>query len=185
MRILQVLLLSVVVYAKRTDFNETLIEGLGDEEFPTRLLLVRHGKLGDRVEWAGLAGDSDRSLDVKGVKQAKQLIRFTRDYSPIVKIVSSPFRRATQMIAPLADAVDIIPDVAGVLADEGDLALSKIARYIRALVSAARTSGGGTIVVCGHSNLANALGFDLPFRKGAVWVFEAGDLTYPTHRAIL
>lgn len=153
----------------------------GAVEYPTTLLLVRHAKAGKSADWTG-SEDYYRRITEEGMKQARRLVGLARTYAPIVKIVSSPYVRAVQTITPLAEAVGMEPELIDALGDDNEN--QEGAAYIRALVHAARARGGGTVVVCGHGGLAQALGFGQRFRKGAVWVFEKA-LRQPTRQLVL
>ena len=65
------------------------------------VVLVRHGRAGDRSEWEG--DDRLRPLDGKGRRQAKGLVELLEPY-PVDRIVSSPYVRCVQTVQPLADA---------------------------------------------------------------------------------
>jgi phosphohistidine phosphatase SixA len=65
------------------------------------VLLVRHGRAGDRSKWEG--DDRLRPLDGKGRRQAKGLDGLLADYS-IDRILSSPYIRCVQTVEPLAAA---------------------------------------------------------------------------------
>jgi 8-oxo-dGTP diphosphatase len=63
------------------------------------LLIVRHARAGKRWEWEG--DDRERPLDKKGRRQADGLLEQLAPYS-VERIVSSPFLRCTQTVAPLS-----------------------------------------------------------------------------------
>lgn len=149
---------------------------------PVTLLVVRHAEAGSSADWT-ISSDIHRPLSKAGQKQARRLVRFAEEYAPVVKVVSSPFTRAVQTVEPLAEAIGLELELVDALGDGNEMAQG--AAYIRSLVAAALERGGGTVVVCGHGGLEHALGFDLPFKKGAVWVFEGGDLRAPARREVL
>jgi phosphohistidine phosphatase SixA len=69
------------------------------------VILLRHASAGDRDEWHG--DDRLRPLDKRGRKQAKRLrdVLLAHD---VKRVVSSPYVRCTQTVAPLD--LDIEPD---------------------------------------------------------------------------
>jgi hypothetical protein len=65
------------------------------------VLLVRHAKAGDREKWD--APDDLRPLTAKGEAQAEALVDLLAGYD-IDRVLSSPYLRCTQTVAPLASA---------------------------------------------------------------------------------
>jgi 8-oxo-dGTP diphosphatase len=65
--------------------------------------LVRHAHAGSRAAWTG--DDSLRPLSPKGNRQAKALVE-RLDKERIKSIVSSPARRCTETVVPLARRLD-------------------------------------------------------------------------------
>lgn len=62
-------------------------------------VLVRHASAGERSEWEG--DDRLRPLDKKGRKQAAALVELLRPLD-IRRLVSSPYVRCVETLAPLA-----------------------------------------------------------------------------------
>ncbi len=69
------------------------------------LILLRHASAGKREEWYG--GDRLRPLDERGRAQAAALGELLRARG-VEHVVSSPYVRCTQTVAPLG--LEIIPD---------------------------------------------------------------------------
>src|SRR5688500_7504999 len=69
-------------------------------EFPTRLLLVRHGEVEERYHRV-FGGRIDMELSPEGHEQAAALARYLARRK-IDAIYASPMRRAQQTLAPLA-----------------------------------------------------------------------------------
>jgi broad specificity phosphatase PhoE len=80
------------------------------------VLLVRHGRAGDRSKWEG--DDRLRPLDGKGRRQAKGLDCLLADYS-IDRILSSPYIRCVQTVEPLAAARGVALEEVDELAEGG------------------------------------------------------------------
>jgi 8-oxo-(d)GTP phosphatase len=78
------------------------------------VLLVRHGRAGERSEWQG--DDRLRPLDVKGRRQADGLVELLAPF-PVERVLSSPYVRCTQTAAPLAEARGLEVEEVGELAE--------------------------------------------------------------------
>ncbi len=64
------------------------------------LFLVRHAKAGDRLRWDG--PDRDRPLTGNGRAQAEALAERLSATGPIGRVLSSPYLRCVQTVAPVA-----------------------------------------------------------------------------------
>ncbi len=64
------------------------------------VLLVRHGRAGNRKYWKG--PDIERPLSKRGKRQAEGLVDMLARY-PIKRILSSPYVRCVQTVDPLAE----------------------------------------------------------------------------------
>jgi broad specificity phosphatase PhoE len=138
------------------------------------LLLVRHAKAGDRGSWHGR--DRDRPLSGKGRRQAEGLVDLLGDWKPS-RIVSSPFVRCVETVAPLADTVGVPIETSDVLA-EG----ARTRDVLRFIDESLGTDGD--VVLCTHGDvvpmaletLVERDGLDLPadyaYAKGSTWVLE-------------
>ena len=131
------------------------------------VLLVRHAKAGDRDRWE--APDDLRPLTAKGEAQAEALVDLLAGYD-IDRVLSSPYLRCTQTVAPLAAARGLAVEPCDDLAEGEGAAGVALARQL--LAEPACT------VLCSHGDVAeevlDALGVrrDSFMRKGATWVLE-------------
>jgi 8-oxo-dGTP diphosphatase len=124
------------------------------------LVVVRHATAGDRADWSG--DDRLRPLDEHGFEQARRLPDLLLGF-PIKRLVASPYLRCVQTLEPLASrrGVRVLP------ADElgEDRELVDGPAFLESLLDAGA-------VACVHGGIRKALGLDLPFAKGEVWVFD-------------
>jgi len=122
------------------------------------LVLVRHGRAGDRLEWVG--DDRLRPLDKKGRKQASRLPDVLAGVA-IGRIVSSPYLRCVQTVEPLAAARGLELETARELGEGGQEAPALLQSLL-----------DEDAVACVHGGIEYALGIDVKLRKGAVWLFH-------------
>jgi len=134
------------------------------------ILLVRHAKAGDREKWD--APDDLRPLTAKGELQAQALVDLLAGYE-IDRVLSSPYLRCTQTVAPLAAARGLAVEPCDDLAEGEGHAGIALARRLR--------PESGYTVLCSHGDVVeevlDALGVQREqfTRKGATWVLgEAG-----------
>jgi broad specificity phosphatase PhoE len=81
--------------------------------------LVRHAKAGSRRAWAG--DDERRPLSKRGRTQARALAkRLAGDH--VTRIVSSPFVRCVETVAPLGERIGVEVETAEALAEGAGLA---------------------------------------------------------------
>lgn len=133
-----------------------------------RVLLVRHAKAGARDDASGT--DWQRPLTPKGRAQAAGLVELLAEFE-FSRIVSSPYTRCLETVAPLAAARRLIVES---IDDLGE------GMGTRALPLLGRES----IVVCSHGDVVPALldelagvdswGDGLPCAKGSTWVVDLG-----------
>jgi phosphohistidine phosphatase SixA len=133
------------------------------------VLLVRHAKAGDRDRWG--PRDDLRPITAKGEAQAEALVGQLSVFE-IDRVLSSPYLRCTQTVAPLAAARGLAVEPADDLAEgEGPAGLA----LVRSLLD-----GAGYTVLCTHGDVVeevlDGLGVqrDDFTRKGATWVLTAG-----------
>ena len=132
------------------------------------VLLVRHAKAGDREKWD--APDDLRPLTTKGEAQADALVDQLGGYE-IERVLSSPYLRCTQTVAPLAAARGLAVEPCDDLAEGEGRAGIALARGL--------LNDPGYTVLCSHGDVVeevlDALGVqrDEFTRKGATWVLEA------------
>jgi 8-oxo-dGTP diphosphatase len=127
------------------------------------LLLVRHAWAGHADQWDG--DDELRPLDERGREQAQALVELLEPYA-VERILSSPATRCVDTVVPLAAARGLDVETFDELHfHRHDLDGSGLVRSL----------AGAAVVVCGHGGLETALGYDAPWKKGAVLVLD-GDL---------
>jgi 8-oxo-(d)GTP phosphatase len=128
------------------------------------LLIVRHGRAGDRSKWTG--DDRDRPLDRRGRRQAKWLVEALAEF-PIERILSSPFARCVQTVEPLAKARNLPVERVDALA-EG--AAESGARLLREVA-------GTCAVLCTHGDVIARIVPGKLAKKGSVWVLSGDGLS--------
>jgi 8-oxo-dGTP diphosphatase len=124
------------------------------------IFLIRHADAGDRRSWVG--DDSERPLDETGRHQAEALVDLVegRDVS---RIFSSPYRRCTQTVEPLA--------LARRLAIEHRQELAEGASKEDVLALLRDAGKADSVVLCTHGDVVAAvLGHES--EKGSTWVLE-------------
>lgn len=137
----------------------------------SRIYVVRHALAGDRKQWT--KRDSLRPLSKRGFQQASQL-RDALSTTPLSRIVTSPYVRCEQSVAPLASAIGVHLETTRALAEEAS------PKQLRKLIS---RYPGESVVVCSHGDNIMGLVADLASRgvklegpleakKGSVWVFD-------------
>ncbi len=133
------------------------------------VLLVRHAKAGDRDTWD--APDDLRPLTAKGEVQAEGLVGALAGFD-ITRVLSSPYLRCSQTVAPLAAARGLAVEPCDDLAEgEGRAGLALARRLLGAQ---------GYTVLCTHGDVAeevlDGLGVrrDGYTRKGSTWVLKEG-----------
>ena len=67
-------------------------------------VLLRHASAGDRDHWEG--PDELRPLDERGRRQAAELVELLRSFG-LRRVVSSPYVRCVDTVAPLARALGV------------------------------------------------------------------------------
>ncbi|HUR23801.1 MAG TPA: phosphoglycerate mutase family protein [Acidimicrobiales bacterium] len=134
------------------------------------VLLVRHAKAGDRDKWE--APDDLRPLTTKGEVQAQALVDLLAGYD-IDRVLSSPYLRCTQTVAPLAAARGLAVEPCDDLAEGEGRAGTGLARSL--------LSEPACTVLCSHGDVveevldALSVAREQFTRKGATWVLdEAG-----------
>ena len=128
---------------------------------------MRHAKAGDRDKWD--EPDDLRPLTAKGEVQAQALVDLLAGYD-IDRVLSSPYLRCTQTVAPLAAARGLAVEPCDDLAEgEGHAGIA----LARRLLPVPRYT-----VLCSHGDVVeeilDALGVRREefTRKGATWVLE-------------
>ena len=80
--------------------------------------LLRHADAGERDAWAG--PDHLRPLSESGRQQADQLVDVLGDRE-IGKVISSPYVRCVETVAPLAERLDLKVEEDDALAEGADI----------------------------------------------------------------
>ena len=140
------------------------------------VLLVRHGHAGTKRNWDG--HDRLRPLDAIGLAQSEGLPAMLAPFTP-TRILSSPFVRCLQSVAPVADAFGIrLERSSALLPDAGPAAMS---------LALEASTPSGSVVLCTHGEVIHDLQTLLglvgapafnpagPREKGSVWVLERVD----------
>ena len=134
--------------------------------------LIRHAKAGSRSDWDG--PDPVRPLSKKGRRQAEALVPLLLD-AQVKRVVSSPYVRCVETVAPLASALGLEVETSDALAEGARLDAS-----IALLEEVAGDNG----VLCSHGDVIPALldalrardGLAIPadfeFAKGSTWVID-------------
>ena len=140
-----------------------------------RLILVRHGHAGRKDQWH--RPDRLRPLDGRGQRQAQHLVQVLAPLRP-TRIVSSPYKRCLQTMAPSADRFGLRVEQARVLAPDTP---ARALALIRRLTAPGSPTG---VVLCTHGEVLAAVladmakqdGLRLPRRlpglKGCAWVLD-------------
>lgn len=76
--------------------------------------LVRHAHAGKRAHWEG--PDRLRPLSERGILEAKLIARDLADL-PVPRVLTSPYLRCVQTVAPLAEATGSAPEPEAALAE--------------------------------------------------------------------
>lgn len=136
------------------------------------IYLVRHAHAGRRGKWDG--DDRGRPVQGRGWRQVDALTA-TLSELPVARVLTSPYVRCAQTVAPLAEALD--------LKLEEDAALTEGAptRFTQRLLE---ELAGTAAVLCSHgdvvSNVVGAAAADgarlrggLQWEKGSMWLLAA------------
>lgn len=138
------------------------------------LILVRHAVAESRRGWD--EPDLLRPLNERGRLQAKALVEQLAPYA-ITRVLSSPYLRCTQTVAPLAEGI-------GVDVEERDELAEGMGREA---VSLMRDLSSETVALCSHGDVIPRaletlvvrdgldLGPDPRWQKGSSWVLETDD----------
>jgi phosphohistidine phosphatase SixA len=135
---------------------------------------VRHARAGRRSAWEG--PDEKRPLSKDGRRQAKGLVKLLRGWR-IARVVSSPYVRCTETVAPLAESGGVAVEELDALAE--GTPLSDTLRLID------KVSDKPTLL-CTHGDVVEhllthlddrrvPLKGGLVFAKGSTWVFDVED----------
>ena len=124
------------------------------------VLVVRHGRAGDRLAWEG--DDRLRPLDKKGRRQAKALAE-TLAALGADRLVSSPYLRCVQTLAPAGRRLGLPVE------EREELAEGHTAADVAALLS---ELGPARHALCSHGDVIDDLVAGGECKKGAIWVLD-------------
>jgi 8-oxo-(d)GTP phosphatase len=136
--------------------------------------VVRHGKAGSRAAWDG--PDAERPLTRRGRRQARRLVERFQGLD-VDRILSSPYVRCVQTVAPLGQARGLRVETMPELAERTDLDET---------IALLRSLEHRPTVICGHGTEIHQLVERLEaagatvegnrgIAKGSVWVLERED----------
>ncbi len=126
------------------------------------ILLVRHATAGSRQRWKG--EDQLRPLDKRGRRQASELVKLLGSY-PIGRILTSPYTRCIESVAPLGEALGIELEIRNELTEGA---------AVGATLELLQETAGETPVVCTHGDvILGLIGEGRETRKGSTWILEA------------
>jgi 8-oxo-dGTP diphosphatase len=150
----------------------------------TPITVIRHAEAGNRDRWT--SPDELRPLTRGGCLQADRVAeRFESER--FVQIMSSPYVRCMQTVAPLAEARGLT------VAPRDDLAEGQPWGYLEKAILEAE--GDGPTAICVHGDVLRSLMEDLfdrgiarraarSFKKGAAWVLGVRDGTVVSARHV-
>ena len=137
------------------------------------VLLVRHAEAGDRDKWE--PPDDLRPLTAKGEAQAEAMVAALAGFD-VTRVLSSPYLRCSQTVAPLAAARGLAVEPCDDLAEgEGRAGLA----LVRTLLP-----GESCVVLCTHGDVVEEVLDGLGVRrddetpKGATWVLDDAGSRY-------
>jgi phosphohistidine phosphatase SixA len=122
------------------------------------LIVLRHASAGDRSVRHG--DDRERPLDARGAAQALSLVELLMGF-PIDEILSSPYRRCLETVAPLARARELEVSSHAELGEE---------RQFSAGIALVRSLRSRDVLVCGHGGLESSLLDPPKWHKGEAFV---------------
>ena len=124
------------------------------------VLVVRHARAGVRAAWEG--DDRLRPLDKKGRRQAKALAETLAGLGAD-RLVSSPYLRCVQTIAPAGKRLGLPVD------EREELAEGHTAADVAALLAGL---GAARPALCTHGDVIDELVAGRECKKGAIWVLD-------------
>jgi broad specificity phosphatase PhoE len=134
--------------------------------------LVRHARAGSRSRWKG--DDSRRPLSKVGKAQAEGIAKqLTRE--PITTVVSSPYVRCVDTIAPVAERLGIELETADALAEGARLSQAlRLFEKVQDREAVLCTHGDVMQDLLDHFGRHGVKLRDHRMEKGSIWVFEIG-----------
>ncbi len=153
--------------------DRTLLDGMDETTGGVaRVFLVRHAAAGNRAKWRG--PDESRRLSASGRRQAEALAALFADTS-FAALVSSPYVRCVETLAPLAEAQGLPVQEHEALAEGAPVrAALELVRAVAALGPVALSTHGDVQQLAVQSLAAAGVPLDgrLDFAKGSTWILE-------------
>jgi len=142
----------------------------------TTVLLVRHGRAGERASWPG--EDALRPLDDRGRRQAAALSALLAAYAP-ARVLSAPELRCRETVDPLASACGLPVELDPAFSDTAyahhpERTLARLCELAALPGTTVVASQGGVVpgLVEALSRQAGLAVGDLRTRKGAAWALS-------------
>lgn len=138
------------------------------------VLLVRHAQAVARSSWSEV--DGERPLSRRGRKQSNDLVVVLAEFKPW-RVVSSPYLRCMETVAPLAAALGLPVEPNDGLAEGSNTAAVHLVQALAA----------EDVVLCSHGDVIPAvlraldaeydlgLGASPRIEKASTWMFETGN----------
>lgn len=140
---------------------------------PIALLLVRHGRAGERNTWRG--DDYDRPLDRKGRRQATAIAQTLPAFAPIAIYTADPVR-CRQTVQPLAEALRVKVENASYLGDiefaaDDERGFSAVHKLLSTPGPAVLSTQGGVVDALTSAFRVDDNPAQVGSKKGGVWAF--------------
>jgi phosphohistidine phosphatase SixA len=138
-------------------------------------VLIRHADAGSRERWEG-GDDRLRPLSKKGRRQAEGLVKSLAAI-PLERVLSSPYRRCVETVAPLARARGLSIEETETLAEGAGLeAVLALLRVLPGRPAALCTHGDIMYEVCEELvRLGLVRRPEVRYAKGSAWILEERD----------
>lgn len=139
------------------------------------LVLIRHGKAGNRDRWDG--PDRDRPLTERGHDQAEAIAGLLAD-DPVDRVLSSPYLRCRQTVGPIAKRRDLEIDISEQLAEgASESSVLALLETLAAEDTNAVLCSHGDVIPTIIDRLYRTLGIRaaVPCAKGSLWVIQTTD----------
>ncbi|PRZ43485.1 8-oxo-dGTP diphosphatase [Antricoccus suffuscus] len=140
---------------------------------PIALLLVRHGRAGERNKWTG--DDYDRPLDKKGRRQATAIAQTLPAFAPISVYTADPVR-CRQTVQPLAEALQIkvkdAPNLGDIeFAEDDERGFGEVHKLLTAPGPVVLSTQGGVVDALTSAFRVDHNPAQVGSKKGGVWAF--------------
>ena len=143
----------------------------------TPVFVIRHAKAGSRSAWSG--PDDERPLSKAGLRQADQLAGLLGDRG-VARILTSPFVRCRQTVAPLGERLHLRVEPSESLAEGAPLTEAlRLVEKVADEVAVLCTHGDVVQELLGHLRRTGVVDGDVRLEKGSTWVLqlESGEVT--------